>query len=59
MHSSLLIGAQSACTLFHRIPADYSSFLGWFITLFLSDDTVIATKLHSRYDILNMLIVDY
>jgi hypothetical protein len=48
-----------ACTLFRRIPADSSSYLGWFITLFVSDDAVIATKLHSRYDIPKMLIVEY
>jgi hypothetical protein len=48
-----------ACTLFRRIPADSSSYLCWFITLFLLDGAVMTTKLHSRYDNPNMLIVDY
>ena len=48
-----------ACTPFRCIPADSSSYLGWFITYFLSDDAAIATKLHSRYVFPNMLIVAY
>ena len=48
-----------ACTLFRRIPADSSLYLGLFMTLCVSDDAAFATNICSQYHSPNGLIVAF